>query len=55
MKIEEEWLKAALVALGLKEDVSMTEIRAAYLSKTTQKRFQSVIWGDEHLEKEFIK
>ena len=55
MKMEDERIKAALVALGLKEDVSMTEIRAAYLSRTTQNRFQRVIWGDEHLEKEFIK
>ncbi len=55
MKIEDEKVKAALVALGLKEDVSMTEIRAAYHSKTTQNRFQRVILGDEHLEKEFSK
>ncbi|MCP5102749.1 MAG: tetratricopeptide repeat protein [bacterium] len=54
-KIEDEWVKAALVVLGLKEDVSVTEIRAAYLTKTTQNRFQTVILGDEHLEKEFIK
>lgn len=55
MRIDDERVKAALVALGLKEDVSMTEIRAAYLTKTTQNRFQCVILGDEHLEKEFSK
>jgi tetratricopeptide (TPR) repeat protein len=53
--MEEEWVKAALVALGLKEDASVTEIRAAYLDKTTQNRFQRVILGDEHLEKDFVR
>lgn len=53
--MEDEWVKAALVALGLKEDASVTEIRAAYLEKTTQNRFQHVILGDEHLEKDFVR
>lgn len=53
--MENEWVKAALVALGLKEESSITEIRAAYLTKTTQYSFQRVILGDEHLENDFIK
>jgi tetratricopeptide (TPR) repeat protein len=53
--MEKEWVKAALVALGLGEDVHFTEIRAAYLEKTTQKKFQRVILSDEYLEKDFIK
>jgi tetratricopeptide (TPR) repeat protein len=53
--MEHEWVKAAFVALGLGEDVSFTEIRAAYIEKTTQKKFQRVIVSDEHLEKDFVK
>lgn len=55
MKIKKEWAKAALVALGLREGASITEIRASYLTKTTQTRFQRVILSDEDLENEFIK
>lgn len=50
---DEEIIKAALVNLGLKEDTSLADVRAAYLTKTTQASFQSVILGDEHLEKKF--
>lgn len=53
--MENEWVKAALVALGLREDASVTEIRAAYLTKTTHRNFQEVILSNEHLEKEFVK
>ena len=53
--MEHEWVKAALVALGLGEDVSFTEIRAVYLEKTTQKKFQRIILSDEYLEKDFSK
>lgn len=53
--MEHEWVKAAFVALGLGEDVSFTEIRAAYIEKTTQKKFQRVILSNEHLEKIFVK
>ena len=53
--MENEWVKAALVALGLREEASVTEIRAAYLTKTTHRSFQEVILADEHLEKEFVK
>lgn len=51
--MDDEIIKAALVALGLKEDAALADIRASYLAKTTQGRFQSVILGDEHLEKDF--
>lgn len=47
--------KAALVALGLREDASVTEIRAAYLEKSTHNRFHKVILADEHLEKDFVR
>ncbi|MDQ1354965.1 MAG: Tetratricopeptide repeat protein [Acidobacteriota bacterium] len=50
---DEEIIKAALVNLGLREDVSLADVRAAYLTKTTQSAFQTVILGDEHLEKNF--
>lgn len=53
--MENEWIKAALVALGLREDASVTEIRSAYLTKTTHRNFQEVILTNEHLEKEFTK
>ncbi len=53
--MEHEWVKAAFVALGLGEDVSFAEIRAAYIEKTTQRNFQRVILSDEHLEKNFVK
>jgi len=53
--MENEWVKAALVVLGLREEASVTEIRAAYLTKTTHRNFQEVILADEHLEKEFVK
>ncbi|MCX6581677.1 MAG: tetratricopeptide repeat protein [Candidatus Aminicenantes bacterium] len=51
--MDDELLKAALVALGLREDASLADIRASYLAKTTQGRFQAVILGDEHLERDF--
>lgn len=51
--MDDELVKAALVALGLREDASLADVRASYLAKTTQGRFQSVILGDEHLEKDF--
>lgn len=41
------------MALNIKEDASLADVRASYLTKTTQNRFQAVILGDEHLEKEF--
>jgi len=53
--MDDELLKAALVALGLKEDASLADVRASYLAKTTQGRFQTVILGDEHLEKDFTR
>lgn len=53
--MENEWVKAALVALGLREEASVTEIRSAYLTKTTHRNFQEVILSNEHLEKEFVK
>ncbi|HLP47567.1 MAG TPA: tetratricopeptide repeat protein [Candidatus Kapabacteria bacterium] len=53
--MKDEAIKAALITLGLKEDASLTDIRAAYLAKTSQDRFQQVILGDEHLEKDFVR
>lgn len=53
--MEDESIKAALVTLGLRENASLADIRSAYLAKTTQKGFQQVILGDEHLEKEFSR
>lgn len=53
--MEQEWVKAALVALGLKEGSSVMEIRSAYLMKTSHERFQRIIIGEEQLEKEFSK
>ena len=53
--MEDEAIKAALVTLGLKEDVSLADIRSAYLAKISQDRFQQVILGDEHLEKDFTR
>jgi len=53
--MEHEWVKAAFLVLGLGEDISFTEIRAAYLEKTSQRKFQQVILSDEHLEKDFVK
>ncbi len=44
-----------MVALGLREGASITEARAAYIQRTTNFRFDGVILGDEHLEKEFSK
>ncbi len=53
--MEHEWVKAAFLVLGLGEDLSFTEIRTAYLEKTSQRKFQQVILSDEHLEKDFVK
>lgn len=53
--MEQEWVKAALVALGLREGASMTEIRSSYLSKTSHERFNGIFVGTEHLEREFSK
>jgi tetratricopeptide (TPR) repeat protein len=50
-----ESIKAALIALDLKEGVTMTEIRAQYLDKTSQQKFRGVIESDEQLKKEFVK
>ncbi len=55
MKIDDEFVKAALVALGLKEDASLADVRSSYLTITTQSCFQKIILGDEHLEKDFTR
>jgi len=49
----EENFKAALIELGLKEGATITEIRAQYLDKTSQIEFQSIILGNEALERDF--
>ncbi len=50
-----ESIKAALVAFGLKSGCSITDVRTAYLEKTTDRKFQRVIYQDEELEKKFVK
>ncbi|MCP5053757.1 MAG: tetratricopeptide repeat protein [bacterium] len=48
--------KAALIDLGLKDGVSLTEIRMEYLEKTSHNRFQRVLsTEDEELQQEFLK
>ncbi len=55
MEINES-IKAALVELGLKEGATLTEVRAEYLDKTSQYKFQHVLdVDDEALQKEFSR
>jgi tetratricopeptide (TPR) repeat protein len=53
--MNDETIKASLITLGLKEGASLADIRAAYIAKTSQERFQQVILGDENLEKDFSR
>lgn len=48
-----EAVKAALITLGLKDGVTISEIREKYLEKTGQERFQRIILTDEKLKREF--
>jgi tetratricopeptide (TPR) repeat protein len=54
-KTEFETVKAAYIALGLKERAPMSEIRALYLEKTSQGKFQCAVIDDEHLRDEFVR
>jgi len=48
-----ESVKAALIALDLKPGASLENIRAEYLDKTSQHKFQRGIISEEHLQQEF--
>jgi tetratricopeptide (TPR) repeat protein len=50
-----ESVKAALIALELKDGASMPEIRGQYIELTSQAKFRGVIISDEKLKKEFLK
>ena len=45
----------ALKVFNLKEDASLKEVRAVYLERTAQKKFQKIFLEDEAIEREFIK
>lgn len=45
----------ALKVFNLKEDASLKEVRAVYIERTSQKKFQKIFLGDESLEREFLK
>ena len=51
----DESVRAAFIALDLEATTSVTEIRAQYLDKTSQEKFQGTIMTDEYLQKEFDK
>lgn len=51
----DESVRAAFIALDLEIDSSVTEIRAQYLGKTSQEKFQGAIISDEYLQREFDK
>ncbi|MCP4218578.1 MAG: tetratricopeptide repeat protein [bacterium] len=51
--MEKEWIKAALVALGLKDGATLVEVRAAYLDKTGEYELQQVILNDQNLQNRF--
>lgn len=49
-------IKESLLALGLEEGASVTEIRAEYLDKTMNPKFGRVLSSEEeHLQEEFVK
>jgi tetratricopeptide (TPR) repeat protein len=54
-KTDFEAVRSAYIALGLKEGAPMSEIRAQYLDKTSESKFQCVIVSDEHLRDEFVR
>lgn len=45
----------SLKVFNLKETASLSDIRTAYLERTSQNKFQRVFLGDEQTEKEFLK
>jgi tetratricopeptide (TPR) repeat protein len=51
----DESVRAAFIALDLDTSASVTEIRAQYLDKTSQEKFQGSIMMDEYLQREFDK
>ena len=53
--IQDETIKAALITLDLKEDVSVEEIRDEYLERTSETQFQQWVLTDEQLRKDFIR
>ena len=50
-----ESVKAALIALDLREGATMNEVRAQYVEKTSANRFAWIFINDERLKKEFLK
>jgi len=50
----DEIVSKSLKIFNLEKKASLKEVRAVYLSKTFQKKFQKVIISDELLEKEFL-
>jgi tetratricopeptide (TPR) repeat protein len=45
----------SLKVFNLKENASISDMRAAYLERTSQKKFQKIFFGDEQIEKEFLR
>jgi tetratricopeptide (TPR) repeat protein len=45
----------SLKVFNLKENASISDMRAAYLGRTSHKKFQKIFFGDEQIEKEFLK
>ena len=54
MEEDQEIIKALRV-FNLREDTSLKEVRALYIERTTQKKFQKIFLDDEPVEKEFVK
>lgn len=50
-----EAVKAAMISFGLKDGATLTEVRAAYLDKTSQSKFHGIFVDDELLVREFQK
>jgi tetratricopeptide (TPR) repeat protein len=50
-----ETIIKSLKVYNLKENATISDMRTAYLERTSQNKFQKVFFGDEQIEKEFLK
>lgn len=54
MESNEKLIKS-LKIFNLKEPASISDIRTAYIERTSQNKFHKIFLGDEQVEKEFLK